>query len=165
MSSKLGNKFSGTGKNIVAFMGHVAIQAHINTEIFKRLRGGDCREGVPFVDKMGAYGLPCCKIMRRRLSFNNRNCDARPVTKRFEPGKQALHLGKALMVMRCKKDSKVISKCSRAFFKGVCITVSRVSEYVPSTAEVTKKSMNDDNRKDTRQGATLPKAYPEGYVC
>ena len=68
------------------------------------------------------------------------------------------------MVMRRKKDSKVISKCSRAFFKGVRISVSRVSEYMPSTAEVTKKGMNDDIREDARQGVTLPETNPERYV-
>ena len=78
MTPQLSDKLSGTGKNIITFMGHIAIKAHTNTKVFKRLRGGDCREGGPFVDKRGAYGLPCCKIMSRRLSFNNRNCDTRP---------------------------------------------------------------------------------------
>ena len=69
------------------------------------------------------------------------------------------------MVMRRKKDSKVVSKCSRAFFKGVRISVSRVSEYMPSTAEVTKKGMNDNIREDARQGATLPETNRRGMFA
>jgi hypothetical protein len=87
--------------------------------------------------------------MGRSLSFNNRNCNACPITKLFEPSKQILHLGKALVVMGRKEDSKVIGKCSRAFFKGVRISMSGVSKYMPSTTEVAKKSVNNDIRKDT----------------
>ena len=131
--------FGGAGKDILAPMGHITVEAHAHTKALERCVGW--RSGQPeraaFVNEVGAKGFTTSKIVSGGFRLNCRDCDARPIAEWFKVGEGALHLGKTFVVGGCKEDGKVMSQGGRSFLQRVCIGVGGVSQGVSGAAQVT----------------------------